>query len=63
MSGNEVVLMTADGVFETTRPTVTFDADEVEKNTVNPNSSLDGSVDFAVVFVSTEKTGKRNTTA
>lgn len=63
MNGNEVILMTADGVYETTRPTVTFDADEVEKNTVNPNTTIDGSADFAVSFVSTEKTSKRHTTA
>ena len=62
MNGNEVILMTADGVYETTRPTVTFDVDEVEKNTVNPNTTIDGSADFAVSFVSTEKTSKRNTT-
>lgn len=62
MNGDEVIMMTADGVYETTRPTVTFDVDEVEKNTVNPNTTINGAVDFVVDFVSTEKTSKRNTT-
>ena len=63
MQGDEVVMMTAAGVYEATRPTVVADNDEVEKNTVNPNSSLDGAVDFVAVFVSTEKTAKIGTTA
>lgn len=63
MSGNEVILATIDSVYETTRPTVTFDDNEVEKNTVNPNTALDANVDLAVVYVATEKTSKRHTTA
>lgn len=63
MEGNEVIMATVDGVYETTRPTVTFDADEVEKNTLNPNTALDANVDVAVSYISTEKTYKRGTTA
>lgn len=63
MNGNEVILATIDGVYESTRPTVTFDVDEVEKNTVNPNTALDANVDLAVVFVSTEKTSSRKSTS
>ncbi len=63
MTGDEVLFMTAAGVYETTRPTVVADSDEVEKNTVNPNTALDGAVDFVAVFVSTEKTQKIGTTA
>lgn len=63
MSGNEVILMTADGVQETTAPTVTFSATAIESNTVNPDTAADASVDFAVLYVSTEKTDKRHTTS
>jgi len=63
MEGNEVLLATIDGVYETTRPTVTFDTNEVEKNTINPNTALDTNVDLVAVFVSIEKTSKRHTTA
>ena len=62
MAGDEVVLMTAGGVYEATRPTVTASATDVSLNTVNPNSSLDGAVDFVVVYVSTEKTNKIGST-
>lgn len=40
-----------DGVFEGTRPTITFDVDEVEKNTVDINGTLDGSKDVEVYFI------------
>lgn len=63
MSANEVLLAAIDGVYETTRPTVTFDADEVEKNTVNPNTALDANVDLLVDYVSTERTQAVQTTA
>lgn len=63
MAGNEVMLATADGVYETTRPTVTFNATDVSKNTIDLNTALDASVDVVAVYVSVEKTGKRNTTA
>ena len=39
---NAVLGATLDGVRETTFPTVTFDADEIEKNTVDLNSALNG---------------------
>lgn len=63
MNGNEVILATIDGAYETTRPTVTYSATDVSLNTVDPNTALDASKDLAVVFVSTEKTSKRHTTA
>ena len=62
MSGNEVIMATADGVYETTRPTVTFSSTAVESNTIDIDTSLDGSVDVVAVFVSTEKTGKIGST-
>lgn len=52
-----------DGVRETTAATVTFDADEVEKNTVDPNTALNAARDLTVVFVPTELTSKAGTTA
>lgn len=63
MAANEVVLATVAGAYETTRPTVSYDADEVEKNTVLMNTALDGAKDLTLVYVSVEKTGKRNTTS
>jgi hypothetical protein len=42
-SRDTVNRVTFNGVREGTHPTVTFDADEVEKNTVTLNSTLDGS--------------------
>lgn len=63
MQGDEVLFMTADGVYETTRPTVVADVDEVEKNTVNPNTSLNGAVDFVAAYISVEKTHKKGSSA
>lgn len=63
MAANEVILACADGVYETTRPTVTFDADEVEKNTVDINTALDASKDILVDYITVEKTGATQTTA
>lgn len=58
MAGNEVILATADGVQEGTAPTIVFSATAIESNTMDPDTSLDGAVDFAVVYISTEKTDK-----
>lgn len=63
ISGNEVILATVDGVYETTRPTVTFDADEVEKNTIDFNTANNASKVYRVVYVATEKTSHVETTA
>lgn len=63
MEADEVLATTADGVYEATRPTVTFDADEVEKNTINPNTVLDASVDITVVYFTKELTRSRATSA
>lgn len=53
----------ADGVRETTAATVTFDSDEVEKNTVDLNTALNAAVDVAVAFIATELTNKAGTSA
>lgn len=63
MAGNEVILATVDGVFETTRPTVAASATAIESNTVLTNTAPDASRDFVVVFVSTEKTLKIGSTS
>ena len=63
MSGNEVILATADGVYETTRPTVVFNATEVEGNMVTLNTALDTSLNVAISFISTEKTAKVGSTS
>lgn len=54
MSEAAVVDAYADGVRETTAATVTFDADEVEKNTVDLNTALNASLNIAVAFIATE---------
>lgn len=41
----------ADATFEGTRATCTADADEVEKNVCDPNTSPDGSKDFTFYFI------------
>lgn len=51
MIGNEVLAATLNGVYETTRPTVVADNDEVEKNTVDINGTLDGAKDVVVVYM------------
>lgn len=63
MSGDEVLMAAADGVYEATRPSVVFDTDEVEKNTMDPNTALNASIDFTVAYIATERTGKIGTTA
>lgn len=42
---------TVSGAYETTRGTVVADVDEVEKNTVDFNGTMDGSADFIGYFV------------
>lgn len=42
---------TVAGVYETTRGTIVADADEVEKNTIDFNGTMDGSADFEVFFI------------
>jgi hypothetical protein len=40
--GNSVLLAQMDGVYETTRPTVAFDAAIMAKNVITPNTAFDG---------------------
>lgn len=63
MSEASVVAAYASGTREGTHPTVTFDADEVEKNTVDLNTALDASVDPSVYFLATEVTTKVGSTS
>ena len=46
-----VIFATLDGAYEATRPTVIADTDEVEKNTVDLNGTLDGAKDVEVFFI------------
>jgi hypothetical protein len=48
---NRVLRAIDDGVVETTAPTVVFDADELEKNTVDLNTSMNGSVIEIIVLL------------
>lgn len=64
MNANEVILVTVSaGAFETTRPTVTFHATDVSQNTIDPNTALDAAKDVTCVFVSTERTNKKGSSA
>lgn len=62
MDGNEVLYATVAGVYETTRPTVVGDADEVEKNTVDTNTAMNAS-NLVVGFIASEVTSNRASTA
>lgn len=42
LTKNPLAEATLDGVWETTKPTVVIDDDEIEKNTIDLNSALDG---------------------
>lgn len=58
MEGNEVELVTLDGVYETTRPTVTFHATDISKNTIDPNTALNAAKDVVAIFTTIEKTNR-----
>lgn len=62
MEGDEVLYVTVDGVWETTRPTVTAHATDVSKNTIDPNATLNGAKDLVVGFMSVERTAKNGST-
>lgn len=51
MDGNNVLFATFVGVYETTRPTVTFSATAVESNTVDINGTLDGAKDIDLYYI------------
>ena len=63
MTADEVQSASMDGTYEATRPTVTYHASDVSKNTVTPNTALDASKDLRVVYIATEKTDSVATTA
>lgn len=63
MSANEVLRATMDGAIEATLPTVTFNATDISKNTVDSNTALNAALDLAVVYIATELTSKKQTTA
>ena len=51
MAGNNVLFADLAGTYESTRPTVTYDADEIEKNTIDLNSSYNGSSNVNVFYI------------
>lgn len=63
MQGDEVALVTMDGVYEGTRPTVTFSSTVIALNTVDPNTALDTAKDVVCDYFTTEKTSAVQTTA
>lgn len=50
MDSDTVLKSTVSGTHESTRPTIAYDADEVEKNTADFNGTMNGSADFDVYF-------------
>lgn len=48
---NTVILATADGVYETTRPTIAFSATSIDGNMVTFNTALNGARDFVVIWL------------
>lgn len=56
LQGNEVLLATLDGVYETTRPTVVTSTSLVESNTIDISGTLDGAKDVVVAMVTKEIT-------
>lgn len=63
MSEASVVNAYTDGVRETTAPTVGFDSDEVEKNTMSTNTAPNGTHNFSAFFMATELTEEIGTTS
>jgi hypothetical protein len=63
MSEAAVIDVYANGVRETTAATVTYDSSDVSKNTVDPNTALNASIDFVAIFVATELTTKSGSTS
>ena len=50
-SAGHLVFSTVSGAYETTRATVTADADELEKNTFDFNGTMDAAADFEAFFI------------
>jgi hypothetical protein len=48
---DSVLMAACDGTYETTRPTVAADADEIEKNFITFNTAPNGTRDLVVVFI------------
>lgn len=51
MDGSFVMQTMFDNAKETTFPTIAYDVDEVEKNTVDINGTLDGAKDLDILFI------------
>lgn len=63
MSEAAVINAYADGTKEATAPTVAFDSDEVEKNTMSTNTAQNGTHNFSAFFMATELTEAVGTTS
>lgn len=53
LTGNRVMRALVDGVAETTAPTITFDVDELCKNTADLDTALNGAQAIEVIFLET----------
>jgi hypothetical protein len=52
-----LLFSTIDGAYESTRATVAADSDEVEKNTLDFNGTMDGTSDFEAFFIQNFRCG------
>lgn len=58
MDGDNVLLTNFGGVYETTRPTCSYDVDDVEYNFCDPNSALNGSSNLEIFFIQNYRCGQ-----
>lgn len=63
MKGDQVVLVTATGTYETTRPTVAASVTLIESNTMLPNTAPNATLNFLCAFVTQELTQTGHTTS
>lgn len=63
MSEAAVIDCYVDGVRETTAATVTFNATDVSKNTIDTNTALNAARDISAIFIATEVTDKVGSTS
>ena len=58
LEGDSVIAILASGVYETTRPTVKFDATIISKNTILPDTGPDGAIDYIIYYIPAPKARK-----
>ena len=54
LQGDEVLCVTVDGVWETTRPTVVSNTTDISQNTLSPNTAPNAAKNFTASYITTE---------